>query len=268
MYIHGYYERDVDEYCQVEDNGGEYDLCESESEESSSDSSPIKDIIEDYLKSFDFLLSIVQKLVQSPDISHAKIMFNLLANAKDKQETKRYIASDVGLLDVGLENITGNIMCDLLLFFTGEGAEQMVDMILEYVIPAPKLLSEYIYYSSSRLEVVEALIKAGADVNDKVPKGKNALMSACASGKLEIVQTLLENGADVNAKLKGCTALHFAIRGEKIEIVKELSKYPLEFVGEAAVKFLVKMSKGEMLEVVEKIIERWKLQDTESFSSS
>lgn len=256
MYIHEYYARDVDEYCQVEDNGGEYDLCEVE-ELSDNPSSPIKDIVEDYLKSFDFLLLIVQKLLEIPNSLHAKIMLNFLANAKDKQETKLYISQNDKLLDMGLENITGNILCDLLLFFAINDAEQMVDAVLEHVIPFPKLLTEYVFYSNSRVEVVETLIKAGADVNDKVPRSKNALMSACAGGNLEIVKTLLKNGADVNAKMGKNMALHFAIRGEKVEIVKELSKYLPEFPGEAAIKHLLSMSKGETLEEVEKIVERW-----------
>jgi ankyrin repeat domain-containing protein 17 len=50
----------------------------------------------------------------------------------------------------------------------------------------------------NHVEVVQALLASGADVNAKTSYGNSALTFACAHGFLEIVQTLLANGADVN----------------------------------------------------------------------
>ncbi len=58
------------------------------------------------------------------------------------------------------------------------------------------------------LEVVEALLARGADINAKNKGGETALFKAAASGKLNTVRTLLAGRADINAKNKdGKTAL-------------------------------------------------------------
>ena len=48
--------------------------------------------------------------------------------------------------------------------------------------------------------IINALIKAGADPNTKNPEGETPLMAAARSGKVEAAKVLLEAGADVNAK--------------------------------------------------------------------
>lgn len=56
--------------------------------------------------------------------------------------------------------------------------------------------------------LVQALIKAGADVNVQDEKGNTALRYAAGAGNYESVRILLESGADVNAKnSEGRTAL-------------------------------------------------------------
>ena len=61
--------------------------------------------------------------------------------------------------------------------------------------------------------VVEILLKNGADVNASSPTKETALMYAAMRGKLTCVEILLKNGADVNAKdIHGNTALIYASR--------------------------------------------------------
>jgi ankyrin repeat protein len=48
------------------------------------------------------------------------------------------------------------------------------------------------------LEIVELLLKNGADTNKSTKYGETPLSIACKYGHLEIVELLLKNGADVN----------------------------------------------------------------------
>ena len=77
---------------------------------------------------------------------------------------------------------------------------------------------------TGRIEVVEALYEAGADVDFREPKrGQTALMWAAAEGNLEVVELLLEVGADPNATLdSGYTPLLFAVREGRIEVMEAL----------------------------------------------
>jgi len=61
-------------------------------------------------------------------------------------------------------------------------------------------------------ELLEALLKAGADVNAEDAHGKTSLHLAVISGNLKVVSLLLQAKADVNAQdQNGYTALQFAI---------------------------------------------------------
>ena len=48
--------------------------------------------------------------------------------------------------------------------------------------------------------IIEALLKAGADPNFKNPNGETPLMAAARSGKVDAAKALLDAGADINAK--------------------------------------------------------------------
>ncbi|MBC2717207.1 MAG: hypothetical protein HF978_18025 [Desulfobacteraceae bacterium] len=87
---------------------------------------------------------------------------------------------------------------------------------------------------AGHMESVDALIKAGADVNAVSEKGATALMAAAAKGHLEVVKVLVANGADVNARTtltltigkavtpKGSNALGLAAQGGFDKTVKFL----------------------------------------------
>ena len=77
---------------------------------------------------------------------------------------------------------------------------------------------------TGRIEVVEALYEAGADVHFREPRrGQTALMWAAAEGNLEVVELLLEVGADPNATLdSGYTPLLFAVREGRMEVMEAL----------------------------------------------
>jgi ankyrin repeat protein len=76
---------------------------------------------------------------------------------------------------------------------------------------------------NGHLEVVQALIHAKANVNDKAADGVTALMIASQNGHLETVRTLLAAKADVNAKdVKSGTALVVASEQGRLETVRTL----------------------------------------------
>ncbi len=65
-------------------------------------------------------------------------------------------------------------------------------------------------------DVMDALIKGGADPKAADPAGTTPLMEAAASGHTDAVQVLLDHGVDVNAKesVRGTTAADVRRRGQ------------------------------------------------------
>ncbi|HXP89158.1 MAG TPA: ankyrin repeat domain-containing protein [Bryobacteraceae bacterium] len=72
--------------------------------------------------------------------------------------------------------------------------------------------------------IIDALLKAGADPNFKTPDGETPLMAAARSGKVDAAKTLLDAGADINAKETwgGQTALMWAAAQSQAGMVKFL----------------------------------------------
>ena len=73
--------------------------------------------------------------------------------------------------------------------------------------------------------VIDALLKAGADPNTKNPEGETPLMAVARSGNVEAAKRLLEARADVNAKedFGGQTAVMWAAAQSQVEMVKLLA---------------------------------------------
>lgn len=72
-------------------------------------------------------------------------------------------------------------------------------------------------------EVVQALLKEGADINAKLSNGMTALIMASIGGHCEVVQALLKEGADVHAKdTDDMTVLMYASYYGHCEVVKAL----------------------------------------------
>ncbi|MBQ1960542.1 MAG: ankyrin repeat domain-containing protein, partial [Akkermansia sp.] len=77
-----------------------------------------------------------------------------------------------------------------------------------------------------RLQAVDALIKAGANVNAQDEDGNTALMDAADEGHTAVVLRLIQAGADVNARDdEGETALRKAIEERHADTAALLRQY-------------------------------------------
>ena len=74
------------------------------------------------------------------------------------------------------------------------------------------------------IRILEALLKAGANVESPNPDGETALMLVARTGNVAAAKVLLKHGADVNARenFRGQTALIWAAAESQPEMVKLL----------------------------------------------
>ena len=80
-------------------------------------------------------------------------------------------------------------------------------------------------YSNGKVDVIAALIKAGAVVNTRDNSGQTALHLAASNGNVDVIAALTKAGADKNAKDNdGWTALHQAARYGKVDAIAALIK--------------------------------------------
>jgi ankyrin repeat protein len=80
---------------------------------------------------------------------------------------------------------------------------------------------------------VKALLKRGADASAEERRGQTALMWAAADGHAEVVEMLIKAGADIRATLpdSGFTPFFFAARNGHTEVVRVLLKAGLDVNG-------------------------------------
>jgi ankyrin repeat protein len=73
-------------------------------------------------------------------------------------------------------------------------------------------------------QIIEALLKVGADARSAAQSGATALMLASATGRIDAVKALLDRGADIHAKdpVRQETALMFAVAGNRLDVMKVL----------------------------------------------
>jgi ankyrin repeat protein len=82
--------------------------------------------------------------------------------------------------------------------------------------PAPTGFTAYLFaVRAGGIAAAEALLDAGADVNDTLSDGESALVVATANAHWELASALLDRGADPNAAAAGWNALHQTIHSRR-----------------------------------------------------
>ena len=81
--------------------------------------------------------------------------------------------------------------------------------------------------AGGHFELVQLLLRRGADVEHRDKKGFTSLILAAAAGHLQVVNVLLEHGSDTEAQLEQTkdTALSLACSGGRHEIAESLLKH-------------------------------------------
>ena len=153
-------------------------------------------------------------LMLASEYGHLECVARLLKNGADpslednKGETASTLAENMGHADVGR----------VLAFKQGQDshfAEEATDDEgrTELIIAA----------SQGEVDLMAALIDAGADISAVDEKGRTALICAAAEGQTEAAMTLLSRGANIDEKdQEGCTAISWAADQGHLETVRAL----------------------------------------------
>jgi ankyrin repeat protein len=93
--------------------------------------------------------------------------------------------------------------------------------------PDPKTSRTALYLAAEKgyIDIINALITAGANVNVTAPQSNNRtpLHIACKSGHVEVAEALLDAGADMELRTSlGYTAMHLAALNNRPKIAKLL----------------------------------------------
>src|SRR5262249_59093137 len=94
-------------------------------------------------------------------------------------------------------------------------------------------------------EVIDPLVKAGADVDAATSNGTTSLMFAAASGTVAAVQALIDRGANVNAKesIRGLTPAMFAAASNRAAALELLAKKGADLKATSKVTDLAALSR-------------------------
>lgn len=88
------------------------------------------------------------------------------------------------------------------------------------------VLCSYSSLPLERVKIIKILLENGANINSISEDGSSALMRACAYGNLEVIEALLAAGSNVNVKTKdNRTVFHYvALRKnyEELDIIVNL----------------------------------------------
>ena len=189
-------------------------------------------LVEDEDKNFTFELAI-QKAAQFGNNEAVHFLQDVSNVDRTHNESKPFpVASDPGHLPVDSTSLLGNPNAQddetgypQLILASGNGMYQMVEILLKKGAD-PNIRNEngetaLIFASlNGHYQVIEILLKNGADPNIQKEDGRTALIEASENGHYQVVKILLKNGADPN--IPNNEALLFAIQEGHYQVVEIL----------------------------------------------
>ncbi len=159
--------------------------------------------------------------------SNASVMELLHEIQKNNEEGVRKIINDGFNVNSDVSD-PSNGNTNPLLFASSLGKKNMVEILIKAGANIDKQNSsgDTALIAASRIgniEIVKYLIKAGADIDKQNSSGDTALIAASRIGDIEVVKYLINAGADINKQnSSGDTALIAASRIGDIEVFKYL----------------------------------------------
>jgi ankyrin repeat protein len=139
------------------------------------------------------------------------------------------IAREYVRINSDVEDVAGGAIVRMTLAFASEhGYVEVVNALIATGADVNKASNDgstpmYSASSQGHLEVVQALIAAGADVNKANNDGYTPMFLTSHYGHLEVVQALIAAGADVNkASNHGSTPICWASYDGRLEVVQAL----------------------------------------------
>jgi ankyrin repeat protein/Mg2+ and Co2+ transporter CorA len=145
------------------------------------------------------------------DVIDALLKTNIAIDGKDGQDY-------LGRTPLHWAAVTGKKeLCEVLLTRPRPPRAQI------HAVEVREKTSLHLAVSHGQDDIVELLLRHGANVKAKSDGSWTPLHNACEKDNLKIVNMLLEAGADINAKLlNGMTPLHIAAQAGQLEVVKRL----------------------------------------------
>lgn len=160
----------------------------------------------------------IQKLADQYEFKSAKVYLDKLDNLSVEDTLKNRDFNPLKkLLDIG-----SDINEEFLMSCQNGAIEKVIELLknpnVDINIQIDGLSALVVAHDN--LELVELLLKNGADINMQVSHGMTSLFFAAKEGKSDLVKLLLDNGADVNIQAeRGVTALIMAIENNHFDIV-------------------------------------------------
>ncbi len=113
--------------------------------------------------------------------------------------------------------------------------QEDVDVNVKSEYGATSLIDSIKYPEENAIDIVVALINAGADVNVK-QYGSSALVLAAKKGEVHIVEILIDNGADISQKDERDLVLEAAFENLDVNLIRLLLKKGFKIPNEIALE--------------------------------
>jgi len=149
--------------------------------------------------------------------------FNPLYNAVYKQDINllKFLISKGARVDIKPVNNNDSL---LAIADRSVNSNEIVELLIQKGAEIPERLGKHLLHKATDAKIVKILLSKGVYINvQDYDDLKTPLQSAIKDGRAEVVEFLIKNGADFNGKDKyGATPLHYAVRYNQPDTVRLL----------------------------------------------